>query len=42
MAVCDWTTTLAVEDVRDTGGVVPATLLREICIRAGLTFTTER
>jgi len=42
VAVCDWTTTLAVEDVRDTGGVVPATLLREICIRAGLTFTTER
>jgi mRNA-degrading endonuclease toxin of MazEF toxin-antitoxin module len=42
VAVCDWTAELDVSAVHETGGLVPAALLREICRRAGLTFPVER
>ncbi len=42
VAVCDWTTEFAASDIRETGGLVPAPLLREICRLSGLPFPSER
>jgi len=42
VAVCDWTTTLALGEVQGTGGLVPIPLLREICGKAKLPFISER
>lgn len=42
VAVCDWTMEFEVEGIRETGGLVPAPLLREICRLAGLTYPHER
>ena len=42
VAVCDWTTPFAAADIAETAGVVPSSILREICRRAGFTFMPER
>ena len=42
VAVCDWTTSFPVDHIRQTAGLVPTALLREICERAGILFTPER
>lgn len=42
VAVCDWTTEFNVSDIHETGGLVPAELLRDICRRAGLSYPVER
>src|SRR5262249_38247854 len=42
MAVCNWTTTLPVDQIRETGGLVPTSLLRAICEKAGVTYVPER
>ncbi len=42
VAVCDWTTEFVASEIRETGGLVPASLLREICRRAGLAYPIER
>ena len=44
VAVCDWTTTYSVEAIgeHDVGGLVPTHLLKEICVKAGLLFPSER
>ena len=42
VAVCDWTTEFPAAEIRETGGLVPAHLLREICRLAGLAFPHER
>jgi mRNA-degrading endonuclease toxin of MazEF toxin-antitoxin module len=42
VAVCDRTTEFDVSEIHETGGLVPAELLRDICRRAGLSYPTER
>jgi mRNA-degrading endonuclease toxin of MazEF toxin-antitoxin module len=42
VAVCDWTTKFIASEIHETGGLVPAHLLREICRLAGLTYPYER
>jgi PemK-like, MazF-like toxin of type II toxin-antitoxin system len=42
VAVCDWTTEFDASEIHETGGLVPAHLLREICRQAGLTYPHER
>ena len=42
VAVCDWTIELVASEIHETGGLVPASLLRETCRRAGLAYPTER
>ena len=42
VAVCDWTVTLPTDSIEETGGLVPAYLLREIFEKAGIAFTPER
>jgi hypothetical protein len=42
VAVCDWTAEFVASEVHETGGLVPAHLLREICQRAGLLYPYER
>jgi hypothetical protein len=42
VAVCDWTTPYDVADIRETSGIVPGDLLREICRLADITFPSER
>jgi mRNA-degrading endonuclease toxin of MazEF toxin-antitoxin module len=42
VAVCNWTTPIPVDQIQRTGGLVPTTLLREICRKAGITYVPER
>jgi hypothetical protein len=42
VAVCDWSVELDASEIHETGGLVPAELLRDICRRAGLNYPTER
>ena len=42
VAVCDWTVNLPVSEVRETGGLVPASLIREIFAKIGILFVPER
>jgi mRNA-degrading endonuclease toxin of MazEF toxin-antitoxin module len=42
VAVCDWTATLPAEEIRETSGIVPTYLLREVFSKAGLTYLPER
>ena len=42
VAVCNWTTPFAVDQIHKTGGLVPSSLLREICQKAGITVVPER
>ncbi len=42
VAVCDWVATLPVAEIRETGELVPADLLREIFAKAGITYVPER
>lgn len=42
VAVCDWTATFPVSQIQETGGLVPTSLLREICEKAGITYVPER
>lgn len=41
-AICDWTTSFNAAEIRETAGLVPTYLLREICRLAGITFPSER
>jgi mRNA-degrading endonuclease toxin of MazEF toxin-antitoxin module len=42
VAVCDWTLEFKATEIHETGGLVPAHLLREICRLANLTYPSER
>lgn len=42
VAVCNWTTTYRVADIRVTAGIIPAHLLREIRLKAGIALPPER
>jgi mRNA-degrading endonuclease toxin of MazEF toxin-antitoxin module len=42
VAVCDWIAPFQASDIRETGGLVSATLLKEICRLAGLDYPSER
>ncbi len=42
VAVCNWTTTYSVVDIRETAGLIPAHLLREIRRKAGIDLPPER
>jgi hypothetical protein len=42
VAVCNWTTPFPVAEIRKTSGLVPTSLLREICEKAGITYLPER
>lgn len=42
VAVCNWTTTYPADQIQETTGVVPGNLLREICEKAGFTYTPDR
>jgi hypothetical protein len=42
VAVCEWTVELDASEIHETGGLVPAELLLDICRRAGLNYPIER
>jgi mRNA-degrading endonuclease toxin of MazEF toxin-antitoxin module len=42
VAVCDWTVQFDALEIKETGGLVPAELLRKICAMAGLAYPAER
>jgi hypothetical protein len=42
VAVCNWTQIVPVAEIKETGGLVPTSLLREICEKAGILYIPER